>query len=139
MAAVTDFWGNINTEEVVRTPVSILKEQAALLGKKTKNVLEAKVDTIKLEDGWFGHRLFLVAPTLDNYTYELLRFCHPIQLYPVLPDSFRTLASWKSSTTPPTEGTRLPDEDAFLRWLSGKLSSDETHRVITNLLSQSMS
>jgi hypothetical protein len=35
MAAQTDLWGEI-AQEQVRTPVTIMKEQAALLGKKTQ-------------------------------------------------------------------------------------------------------
>ena len=138
MAASTDLWGNINSEEFVRTPASILKEQAALLGKKTGNVLEARVETTTLPSGWFGHKLLLVAPTLDNYTYELLKFSHPIQLYPVNPDTF--VIDPRIPAIGQTFGPRtVPNEESFVKWLGEKLSSDETHRIIATLLSQSRS
>jgi hypothetical protein len=121
MAALTDLWGNLDTEELVRTPVSILKEQASLLGKKTGNVIEARVET-SFSGGEFSHRLLLVAPALDGYTYELLKFYHRAELYPVL-----------------AAGMQLDDEELFMKWLGTKLSSAETHRIITNLLSQSRS
>ena len=127
MAASTDLWGNIDTEAPSRTPVSILKEQATLLGRKTGNVLEARVETANLGE-MFLHKLVLVAPALDNYTFELLKFYHPIQLYPVSPDS-----------SAPMPRELLPDEESFVKWLGAKLSSAETHRVIANLLSQSRS
>jgi len=122
MAALTDLWGNLDTEAPSRTPLSILKEQATLLGQKTGNVVEASVKTIALSNT-FVHRLLLVAPALDNYTYELLKFIQPIQLYPVSI----------------SEDLRLDDEESFVKWLGEKLSSNETHRIIANLLSQSRS
>src|SRR5271166_5136083 len=128
MAASTDLWGNIDTQEIKRTPLSILKEQAMLLGKKTRNVIEAKVETRPYSGGWLGHKLLLVAPVLDNYTYELVEIYHPIQLYPVSPDSL--VAS---------QAKLLPDEPSFMKWLGERLSSSETHRIVTNLLSQSRS
>jgi len=154
MVASTDLWGNIATEELVRTPVSILREQATLLGKKTGNVLEARVETFRLNEGWLGHRLLLVAPSLDDYTYELLKFSHPIQIYPVNPDTFEgsadnifldSLKIGSSKTTAGRSATTIElrnpitDEESFVKWLGAKLSSAETHRIITNLLSQSRS
>lgn len=58
MAASTDLWGNIDTGDLSRTPLLVLKEQAALLGKKTGNVIEAKVKTSVTANGMFVHRLF---------------------------------------------------------------------------------
>jgi|SRR5580704_11457978 hypothetical protein len=121
MAALTDLWGDLNTAELVPTPVSILKEQAALLGKKTGNLIEARVETSFSGDG-FSHRLLLVAPALDGYTYELLKFYHRAELYPVF-----------------AAGMQLENEEFFKKWLGTKLSSPETHQIITNLLSQSRS
>src|SRR5881296_859505 len=81
MATNVDLWGEIQPPDV-RTPVSILREQAALLGQKTKNLVEASVETTS-SGGTFYHTFKLVAPALDNYTYQLFRIRHGIQLYPV--------------------------------------------------------
>ena len=124
MAASTDLWGEIDTEGPSSTPLSILREQASLLGQKTGNVIEAKVETLTISNT-FVHKLLLVAPALNNYTFELLKIIQPIQLYPV--------------STPASKDLRLDDEESFVKWLREQLSSDETHRIITNLLSQSRS
>lgn len=125
MATTTDFWGALDTKQLVeRTPLSILREQAALLGKKTGNLVEARVETRPWGSD-FKLTLKLEVPGLDNYTYELLAVSHPVTLYPVKEE--RAL------------GSVLENEDAFVQWLRAKLSSPDTHRIIGHLLSQASS
>src|SRR5262249_58474628 len=81
MAAQTDLWGDI-VEAQVRTPVAILREQAALLGTKTKNLIEASVRT-SAAGGEFRHSFRLVVPALDGYTYELFQIVHGVSIYPI--------------------------------------------------------
>lgn len=119
MAAQPDFWGDL-APAGVRTPLSILREQAALLGTKTKNLVEATVTT-RTDDDLFVHYFNLIVPALDNYTYGLFAISHAIDLYPVRVRS---------------RGLSLPSEEAFLDWLQQELSSDKTRRIVTNLLSQ---
>jgi len=82
MAAQTDFWGEI-APAAVRTPLAILREQAALLGAKTKNLIEATVAT-SVNGPQFQHRFNLVVPSLGNYTYELFWVTHGIEMYPII-------------------------------------------------------
>ena len=119
MATQTDLWGEIQTEEI-RTPVAILREQAALLGPKTQNVVEAKVQTDPTPGGEFRHRFNLVVPALDNYTYQLFSVHHPMGLYPLTANT----------------GRGLQDEETFKTWLRETLSSPETKRIIANLIAQ---
>src|SRR5271166_3035486 len=122
MATQADFWGEIGQEEL-RTPVTIMREQAALLGAKTQNVIEARVRTdAGVNSSWFVHHFDLIVPSLDNYSYELFRVQHQIELYPV------------NTTGPSREQLRLETEEQFREWLRGKLSSSETKRIIANLL-----
>jgi hypothetical protein len=127
MAAQTDFWGEIVPAEE-RTPLAILREQAALLGTKTKNLVEATVDTSvnPLARNEFIHRFALVVPSLGNYKYELFRIEHGVAIYPI-----------HTSEPPPALG--LETEQEFVDWLRRKLSSVETKRIIANLLAQAMS
>jgi hypothetical protein len=118
MAAQTDFWGEIQTEGI-RTPVAILREQAALLGPKTQNVVEAKVQTQAQPGGIFIHIFDLVVPALDSYTYRLFSVSHPMGLYPM-----------KAAER------QLNNEEEFKTWLRAKLSSEETKRIIANLIAQ---
>lgn len=121
MATQADFWGEIAPAQV-RTPVSILREQAALLGRKTNNTLEAKVSTTVSEASLFVHNFDLVVPALDGYTYRLFRLYHGADIYPVRTDD--------------TPQKRLENEYEFSEWLRERLSSPETKRIIANLLAQ---
>lgn len=120
MATRADFWGEIQADEV-RTPVTILREQAALLGPKTQNIVEAKVDTITFGTDVFRHSFRLVVPALDGYTYELFSIKHGIMLYPV---------------DVVNDGTTYRDEHEFTLWLQSTLSSPATKRIIANLVGQ---
>src|SRR5271170_6263647 len=123
MAAHADLWGEIAPSSV-RTPASILREQASLLGTKTNQLIEGKVET-QIEGNRFYHLFNLVVPVLDNYCYELFRIWTNVSLYPV-------------HVSPPPY-TEVEDEAAFVNWLALKLSSSETKRVIGNLLAQANS
>lgn len=120
MAAKADFWGEIVTD-AIRTPVSILREQAALLGPKTQNLIEAKVETEASGGDGFFHYFYLVVPALDNYRYKLFKIYSPIELFPIQPSG---------------EDIRLETEEAFSDWLQKKLSSGDTRRIVANLLAQ---
>ncbi len=48
------------------TPLTILKEQAVLLGERTKNVVEARVQTKLDEKMEVRHSLYLIVPTLET-------------------------------------------------------------------------
>jgi hypothetical protein len=64
------------------TPVAVLREQAAHLGRLTNNVVEAQVQTTASGDN-FDHRFLLRVPALGNYSYELFRVVHGVTLYPL--------------------------------------------------------
>ena len=119
MAASKDLWGEIDVARV-RTPLVIMKEQAALLGTKTKNLVEASVKT-RPDGEQFVHSFNIVVPALGNYTYNLFSAAHGPEMYPV--NIYR-------------QSDLLKNEEAFVQWLASKLSSPETKRIISNLLSQ---
>lgn len=97
-----------------------MREQAALLGTKTKNLIEGKVETTSLDD-IFSHSFLLFVPVW-SYRYELFRITHKISLYPVR----------VGGPLAPV----LETEPDFVDWLRAKLSSPETKKVIGNLLAQ---
>jgi hypothetical protein len=121
MAAQPDLWGDIQVSDV-RTPVAILREQAALLGAKTQQVIEAQVET-QIYNKDFEHSFNLVVPALGYYKYSLFAVRHDVDLYPVhlAPGSF------------------AKTEDDFVKWLGRRLSSPETRKIIGNLLAQANS
>jgi hypothetical protein len=71
--------------------------------------------------------LVIVAPALDNYTYDVLYASHSIQGYPV---DLRT--GWEYSTV-----VRCADESEFEAALAGILSAPQLKSVMQALLAQS--
>lgn len=127
-----DFWPDISAARPRVTPLSLLKQQAALLGKKTNNLLEGDVSS-SIYNERLVHRFLIGVPSLD-YRYELFVVSHdPVVLYPVKVVSGPHKTSYGKN--PPT----LDSEDAFLDWLKNVLSSDETKRVLGSLLAQTES
>lgn len=136
MAAKTDLWGEIVTAPV-RTPVVIMREQAALLGTKTSNLLEATVKTDAYGDQ-LVHRFQLVVPALSSYTYELFKVRHGAGIYPVTVIS-EQLQPPNLRMLPPggRDGVReLLTEQQFTDWLGAQLSSEQTKTIVANLLAQ---
>ena len=62
--------------------MTILTEQAAYLGQRTKNLVEARVFTTIQSPG-FHHALCLLVPTMNNYQFELLSVYHLPSIYPI--------------------------------------------------------
>ena len=122
-----DFWPDLDTTKP-RTPVLILKQQAALLGKHTKNLVVAKVETVGTYKGYFLHKFILEAPAL-NYRYEMFSISHDLRLYPV------TLES-----SPESHLSRAPtvfnSENELVDWLKDVLNSGATKNILGTLLAQ---
>ena len=132
------FWPDEFGETQIVAPVTLLRQQAAQLGQKTRGMVEAQVgsmteghplyDAISKATGrpFFRHSFKIVAPSLDGYTYELFTIRHGIDLYPVqiVPGSF-------SGARP-----ELQTEEDLLEWLKGVLGSDRTKRIVGSLLAQ---
>src|SRR3989442_9298254 len=70
--AIDDLWpADIATAEQVVAPVTILKQQASLLGQRTKNLVEAVVETEPVDYGRImRHNFIIVVPPLSFYRYK---------------------------------------------------------------------
>jgi hypothetical protein len=143
----TDLWpASISGPEVI-APVTILREQAALLGKKTNGLVLASVRTTATDSPTrdsktglrrltrpgqasdngserFIHSFQLVVPALEDYTYTLFRVEHGIEFYPVKLDAPRAL------------GRTAKSEEEFINSLRKILSSENTQRIIGSLIAQ---
>ena len=121
-----NMWGDIPEVDSVRTPASMLREQAQILSKRTKGLLNGHVSR-NIEDitGKFLYTLAVRAPALDNYRYIVLEITHGLELYPV---DLRYIdgLTVESKT-----------EEEFLRNVEKKLQSEDVRKAITSLLSQS--
>ena len=124
-----DFWPDIAGARLKHTPLSLIKQQAALLGKHTNNLLEGVVATNTIA-GRPSHRFYIKAPTL-GYNYELFMVSHDlVELYPVRVDAGPHKTQYRD------DQPVLASEPALLDWLKDVLSSDETKRVLGSLLAQ---
>jgi hypothetical protein len=68
----------------VTRPVTILREQAELLGEATGGRLAGEVTTVTGEADFVVHRLDIVAPRLDEYRHRVLITTHRAEYYPVV-------------------------------------------------------
>lgn len=122
---VRDLWPSDIGVATIITPVSILREQAALLGEKTSNLVQAEVKTSS--DGpRVMHAFFLIAPAMDRYRYRLLYVTHNIELYP-LTISFEAANSQ----------IVVKSQDEFIEQLGKLLSSEKTQNIVKSLIVQS--
>lgn len=134
---VPDLWPDTLTAAAAATPdpAALLREQAALLGQKTGDLVLAEVETSPESDHLL-HTFYLVAPNLENYHYRLFSVWQPlVGPYPVrvlaLRRMFSTLA--KNDEMSLTCGS----EAALTNILKRILGSDVTVGVINTLMNQS--
>ncbi len=125
-----DFWPDLDTARPKVTPLSLMKQQAALLGKHTSNLLEGAVFTSPGEGGTVLHRFIIRVPTLE-YRYELFMVSqNMVDLYPV------RVVSGPHQVPYHDDRPVLRTEEDFLQWLKTVLGSDITKRVLGSLLAQ---
>ena len=122
-----DLWPENIADSTMLTPVTILKQQAALLGEKTKQLVTGEVVTQAQEFGNpmvlpFVHHFNIVAPTL-GYKYELFTVSHGINFYPL---TLRYGGNTLSNS----------NEDSFRENLKTILSSQHTLNVVHSILAQ---
>lgn len=138
-----DLWPkNIDTPKV-KAPVTILREQALLLGEKTNNLVEAKVKNFTRQDkSQFEYELLLAAKAI-GYSYRILTILYSIDLYPVTflvdTDIKKELDEKGVAKDYSEDGERsftVATESEFLDFLGKVLKSEKTIRVIHALLSQ---
>lgn len=152
-----DLWPDILPSQEVRSPVAILREQAAILGDKTQNAITADVELSETQTQGFIYHFYLVAPALNNYYYRLFSVIHDISLYPVNiylgEDLGQELQAEVDKSTPldlvssalSASGLakietryllRAATEIEFIEHLSKILQSKKTRQVISALLAQ---
>ena len=118
-----DLWPSNIADAKLVTPVSILKEQAALLGEKTKQLVKGEVSTEASGDE-FDHGFYIVAPTL-NYRYKLFNVAHGVSFYPLT-------INWRADPLP----HKLPDEQSFKDMLKRIFGAKSTLDVVHSILAQ---
>jgi hypothetical protein len=135
---MTDLWPSDLATVAAKPPGTILKEQAALLGMKTKNIVNASVQPpTNYHEKPFSFDFSITSPVLGNYTYPLFRISYDIGLYPVkftVEDALaRELGVGRESGQ---LGELIAEEEGeFIQILSRILGSKRTRQVIGGILS----
>jgi hypothetical protein len=82
-----DLWpDNLDKVEAANAPVIILREQAALLSRKMKNVIEGQVsrgttDSVSLASDEFVYNFYITCTSL-SYRYQPFYLAHNVDMYP---------------------------------------------------------
>ena len=144
-----DLWPKELTVVDQRSPLTILKEQASLLGEKTQNivvaVLEKNPDTRALacKEVSFKYGFLLTCPALGHYRFGLFTVAYGIDMYPVHFHFDSDVAEEIIEQTPAKPGKDgsllASNEQEFTEILRRIFSSRKTLRVIHALLSQAQS
>jgi hypothetical protein len=119
---IKSLWPDDIGESDLVTPVSIMREQAALLGERTENLVTAEVVTAA-NGPFIIHNFILEAPAL-SYRYQLFSADHQVSLYPVDVNYNKTT-------------TRCTDEAQFRQKLGQILGADATKQIVRALKAQS--
>jgi hypothetical protein len=133
--------GNLWPESIkrvkARAAVTILKEQATLLGQRTQNVVVATVSTAERQtnESEVGFSLSLVAPALGNYTLRILTLWQKMALlYPVTIKS-NFLAEQGSGK--PYKEWNPKNEEEFIRVLQEIFNHPKVVGAIESIMAQS--
>jgi len=125
--SLENLWGELPKTGTTRTPLVILREQAALFGEMTNRILEASVYAQMIASpSRFIADLNIIAPTLNHYRITIAQIKYDLtKTYPV--ELVDTLAGV----------THIVDtEEEFNRALESILNSEKVQRVISSLLLQ---
>jgi hypothetical protein len=143
-----DLWPDGIEQTRIRSPVTILREQGSLLGRKTKNLVQGEVlESASTKENQLVYSFFLVAPALSHYRYKLLTTYHDAGLYPVQVDVEDGIMEEVDSQFEIEIGDNnghltaitleASSEENFLELLRQIFRSKKVKQVVTGLLSQS--
>jgi hypothetical protein len=121
---VESFWV-VPDVATLRTPLSILREQATALTKQTNGLLVGQVDVNQQSDGDLQIKLEVIVPALNEYRVRILRYLQPITLYP-------------GSLTGMGIGAfvEVNSEEDFVSGVRNALSSQAVKNILSSLMSQ---
>ena len=119
-----NLWGKLPLTEKLRTPYGILREQGQILQDMTEGLLIGRV-VRDIDGNRFLLNLDIVAPSLNNYSYQIIRAWHDLELYPILVGTQETQKMIKCA-----------DEKEFIEVLKTALSSPKSRRIVSVLLAQ---
>jgi hypothetical protein len=134
-----DLWPSNFTTTTLLPPVAILREQADLLGKKTRGLVTGEVTSsatgsyIHNPDvlvqypppPGLHHTLRIRVPALDNYRYELLAVTHGVEFYPLTVTFLPTRQEYAADS-----------EEDYTGILQQLFAREETVNILRSLVAQ---
>ena len=125
-AKIKNLWGDLPLQENIRTPYVILKEQGSILTEATDGLLIGEVKNIGNYKNHLECHLIIKAPSINNYTVNIVNLSYPETMYPLeIRSSFLSGFSSKCN-----------NEEELENALNQILSSAEVRRIISGLLSE---
>jgi hypothetical protein len=133
-------WPDDLKGETQKPPRVLMLEQALFLKHQTNSILTA--DVIKRtvthpSPVTFNYSFVLIAPALGNYSYSLINFDHPVELYPVKVIVDEEMKASLPDLFPKERTVIAKDEEEFLKIVGEIFKSERTRKIISGLLSQS--
>lgn len=137
--ATADLWPeNIQfVREEFKAPVTVLREQAALLGQRTKNIVTAEVKARQYGEGTtilatFRFAFYIIGPAIGFYRYRLFMMTSDVEFYPLTLEVAPGVLAPQQSVV-----LSIKSHDEFLRALRRVFSADKTLRVTRSILALS--
>jgi hypothetical protein len=141
MIDMINLWPEIETTTIT-PPVTILEQQASMLGNMTKNIILGDIKARESEEYDFSYVFYIIAPALSNYRYKLLTIYHNIDLYPIVVQVEENI--YKEIDKPEYfhgnvfYSFKVSLEDKFLDILKAIFNSSKAKKVISALYAQSI-
>jgi hypothetical protein len=121
---VESFWA-VPDVATMRTPLTILREQATALTEQTNGLIVGRVEAKQQQNGNLSISLEAVVPALNEYSIRILNYEQPITLYP---GDVRGIGISVFET--------VENEEDFIIVVREVLSSQTIKNILTSLMSQ---
>lgn len=131
-----DLWPDDIQAVRVKAPATILREQATLLGQRTKNIVTAEVVRCVSIDA-FRFAFYIVGPAVDNYRWRLFTMSHSVSYYPLTLELAPGILQELYDAAPHGAIRTISSRNEFLIELRKVFSADKTLRVIRAILALS--
>jgi hypothetical protein len=123
-SATNNLWGIIDLDSTPVAPVTLLKEQAAILSQMTKGRLVGEVRSGSNSNGsQMNHDLVIRVPAMGNYMAKIFTIYHGPTLYPLI------FKNWING-----EGAECADQSELENLMAQCLQSEPTRKLIAGLL-----
>jgi len=138
-----------------KAPVTILREQASMLGEKTQNIVIGQVQELPYQEEKFlafllpeldiqnqeskqefrfYYGFYIVAPSIGNYRYKLFTILYKIDFYPIIIRVDDDIKNEISSGN--ARQISANSEEEFSELLKRIFHSQKTKKIIGAILSQ---